>query len=258
VSDPGDGTSEPFMLEENGIDQRNFAFALDVDDLRFYLSKFLPTHLSGAKNGVLLLSKQEGIQLQGEHQNVLNGLRVHNTLLPFEFGSIARSRTELMQVVRNNMTGLHEALESVHRTKWWTLNLHVLDSRIAQIFSTSATAPAGRPRERERPSHIKQAPASRFDIKMLERILQKEKKIAESVHQTLEAIADRSDIDMMVGLTSGTSDDWKLILKASYEVPERRLQRFHRAIIDLQYDHMVFDLMLSLEGDREFYTLKRA
>ena len=99
---------------------------------------------------------------------------------------------------------------------------------------------------------------NRLDIKMLERILQKEKKIAESVHQTLEAIADRSDIDMMVGLTSGSSDEWKLILKASYEIPERRMQRFHRAIIDLQYDHMVFDLMLSLEGDREFYTLKRA
>jgi Gas vesicle synthesis protein GvpL/GvpF len=258
VSEPGEVASEPFMLEEKGIDQRNFAFALDVDNLRFYLSKFQPAHLSVAKNGVLLLSKQEGLQLRGVHQNILNDLRVHSTLLPFEFGTIARSRVELMQLIQKNINGLQDALESVHQTKWWTVNLYVLDSRIAQIFSDNTPAPAGRSRERERPSHIKQVPASRFDIKMLERILQKEKKIAESVHKALESIADRSDIDVIVGLTSGSSEEWKLILKASYEVPERRMQRFHRAVIDLQYDHMLFDLMLSVEGNREFFSMKRA
>ncbi|MDH3251824.1 MAG: GvpL/GvpF family gas vesicle protein, partial [Ignavibacteria bacterium] len=258
VASPEDTSAEPFMLEEKGIDQRNFAFALDVNNLRFYLSKFLPAQLSVAKNGVLLLGKQEGLQLQGVHQNVLNDLRVHSVLLPFEFGTVARSRGELMQRIESNIEGLREGIESVHQTKWWTLNLFVLDSRIAQIFSDNAPTPAGRSRERDRPSHVKQVPAKRFDIKMLERILQKEKKIAESVHKTLDAIADRSDIDVIVGLTSGSSEEWKLILKASYEVPERRLQKFSRAIIDLQYDHMLFDLMLMVEGNREFFSMKRA
>jgi Gas vesicle synthesis protein GvpL/GvpF len=249
--------AEAFMLEEKGIDQQHFAFVVDHEGFRLYLSKFQPDRLSVAKSGVLLLGKQDGIQLQGVHHAVLNDLRVHNSLLPFEFGTIARSQQELLHMIDLNAEALRDALAEVLETRWWTVNLMVLDERIEHAVGEPAQNTPGRSRERERPSIAKLPTSRKFDIKVLERILQKEKKLAESVHATLDGIADRSDIDQMVGLTSGSSEDWKVILKASYEIPERRLPRFNRAIVDLQYDHILFDLLLSVEGKRDLFRMKR-
>ena len=72
-------------------------------------------------------------------------------------------------------------------------------------------------------------------------MLSKEKKLAESVHEELKKAASRSDVDMMVGLGSGSSEDWKLILKASYEGSGSGVLKLFRAITDLQYHHMMFD-----------------
>ncbi len=248
---------EPFMLEEKGIDQQNFAFVVDTNGFRVYLSKFQPDHLSVSKSGMLLLGKQDGIHLQGVHHTVLNDLRVHTALLPFEFGTIARSPQELEHLIDLNADALRDAVAEILKTRWWTVNLMVLDERIADIVGEPARTAPGRSRERERPSISKTPPVKKFDIKLLERMLQKEKKLAESVHASLDAIADRSDIDQMVGLTSGSSEEWKVILKASYEIPERRLSRFTRAIVDLQYDNIRFDLVLSVEGKRDFFRMKR-
>jgi hypothetical protein len=61
----------------------------------------------------------------------------------------------------------------------------------------------------------------------------------------------------MVGLGSGSSEDWKVILKGSYDVPKHDLSKFARAVTDLQYHHLQYDLMLSLTGNREYFTLRR-
>jgi len=243
----------PFMLEEKGVDQRTFAFAFDFQGLRFYLSKIIPTQMNVSKTGVLLLGKQEGLQLRGVHENILNDLRIHGVLLPFVFGTVARSKADLLEKIDSHIGNLKDAVDDLLSTTWWTLNLYVLDARIAQLFGESKVF-SGRPRERERESYSTPTPTRKLDIQVFERMLQKEKKIAEVVHKTLSAIADRSDVDMMVGLESGASEDWKLILKASYEVPNRNLHAFNRAVTELQYDHVLFDLMLSIEGNREPYS----
>jgi hypothetical protein len=243
----------PFMLEEKGIDQRNFAFAFDFDGLRFYLSKIIPTQMNVSKTGVLLQGKQESMQLRGVHENILNDLRIHGVLLPFAFGTVARNKADFLEKIDSHIANLRDAVDELTATTWWTLSIFVLDSRIAQLFGENK-AFAGRPRERERESYTTPAPSKKLDIVVLERMLQKEKKIAEVVHKTLSTIADRSDIDMMVGLESGASEDWKIILKASYEVPAGKLHAFNRAVTELQYDHILFDLMLSVEGNREAYS----
>ncbi len=244
----------PFMLEEKGIDQQTFAFAFDYHGLRLYMSTFLPAQMAISKTGVLLLGKQEGLQLRGVHQNILNELRIHGAILPFEFATIGLSRSEILHRLDRSWDTIEEAVDEIAATEWWTLDLQVLDARIAQLFADKSTA-SGRSRERERVSYGKLPPAKTTDIKSLEKILQKEKKIAENVHKTLDNIADRSDIDKIIGLTSGSSEDWKLILKASYEVPPSRLDQFNRAVIELQYDHMLFDLMFQIEGKRESFAL---
>ena len=245
---------KPFMLEEKGIDGRSFAFAFDYEGMRFYLSKILPSVMSVSKSGMLLLGKQESLQARSTHESILNELRLHGVLLPFEFGTLARGRDDLMGKVDAVRERLIEAIETIQATRWWVVKLFVLDARIAQIVGKDDTGPARRGRATERASYMKMPLPKKFDIKVLERMLGKEKRIAESVHEELKNEAERSDIDKIVGLGSGSSEDWKLILEASYEVKESKLTKFFQTVTDLQYRHLTIDLMLSAVGDAEPFS----
>jgi hypothetical protein len=245
---------KPFMLEEKGIDGRSFAFAFDYEGMRFYLSKILPSIMNVSKTGVLLLGKQESLQVRSVHDSALNELRLHGILLPFEFGTLARGRDDLMAKADAARDRLIEAIEAMQATRWWVVRLFVLDARLAQIVGKEEAAPARRGRVVERASYTKMPAQKKYDIKVLERILGKEKRIAESVHEELKNVAERSDIDIIVGLGSGSSEDWKLILEASYEVKESNQTKFFQAVTDLQYRHLVIDLMLSVAGDAEPFS----
>jgi hypothetical protein len=247
---------EPFMLEEKGIDGHEFAFALDYSGMRFYLSRINPNELNVSKAMVLLLNKQESIQLQGIHESTLNDLRGHGILLPLEFGTVARGKDSLLGIIDKNLDDLEEALDDVEKTTWWTVTASVLDATIGQLVGTDVHA-VGRDRSRNRASYTSSPQGKKFDIKVLERILQREKKLAESVHAELSTVAGRSDVETMVGLGSGSSEDWKAILRASYDVPRRDIEKFNRTVTDLQYHHLQYDLMLALTGKRDCITLRR-
>ncbi len=236
----------PFMLEEKGIDSKEFAFAFDHDGMRFYLSR-VPSSFSVSKVGVLLLSKQESLEMRGVHESILNDLRLHGIVLPFDFGTLARGRDALLGRIEKHRDKLLDALDTMMATKWWTVSLFVLDAKMSQLVGKDETQVSRRTNERA--SYSKVPATKKYDIKLLERMLSKEKKIAESVHEELKKVVVRSDVDMMVSLGSGSSEDWKQILKASYEAPAGQSGNLFRAITDLQYHYVMFDLMLSVSGD---------
>jgi hypothetical protein len=246
----------PFMLEEKGIDGRSFAFAFDYEGLRFYLSRVVPTGMNVSKTGMLLLGKQESLETRANHESVLNDLRLHGPLLPFAFGTLARGKDKLLGMVDDAREELVEAVEEMLATRWWVVRLHALDARIVQIVGKEEVAPSRKGRTVERTSYTKMPMPKKYDIKVLERILNKEKRLAESVHEELKNVAERSDIDMIVGLGSGSSEDWKLILEASYEVQAGNLQKFFHTIADLQYRHITLDLMFAVAGDREPFSFE--
>ncbi|MEK9139184.1 MAG: GvpL/GvpF family gas vesicle protein, partial [Bacteroidota bacterium] len=256
IPESEEASREPFMLEEKGIDGRGFAFALDYEGMRFYLSKINPNEVNISKAMVLLLNKQESLQMQGSHESTLNDLRGHGVLLPFEFGTVARGKDYLLGIIDKNREDIEEALDDMVATDSWTVTASVLDSTIANIVGTDVHT-VGRDRSRDRASYTSAAQTKKFDIKVLERILQREKKLAESVHAELVAVAERADIQTMVGLGSGSSEDWKVILKASYEVDGRDIGRFNRAVTDLQYHHLQYDLMMAVTGKRDYYTMRK-
>jgi len=247
----------PFMLEEKGIDGKEFAFAVDVEDLRFFLSKVNQKDMNVSRKGVLLLGKSESIQLNGLHESILNELRAHGIVLPMEFGTVARGKADFLALATQIHANIRDDIARLTKTSWWTLNMSVLDGRIAQLFADEL---GGKPerdgRQRERVSYSAGSlQAKKFDVKLLEKILQKEKRLAESVHQELGSLAERSEIQSMVGLGSGSSDDWKQILRASYLVTGNiGYQRFTRAVTDLQYRHILFEPMLSITGDAEDFS----
>jgi hypothetical protein len=243
----------PFLLEEKGIGGKEFAFALDHGGLRFYLSKVNMSEVSLSRGGLLLHGKQESLQMQGAHENIVNELRAHGRLLPFIPGTVARTKDEFFSRIDDHLDALKSALLELSVTKWWALTLSVLDFRMAQLVGTGKPI-AERDLGARRRSSASIPPARTYDIKLLEKMLQKEKKIAEAVHEHLEAIAERVDVDYMIGIGGGSSEDWKPILKASYEVNHGQLPAFYRKVTDQQYQYMLFDLMFSLQGNRGAYS----
>ena len=246
--------AEPFILEERGIESKESVFALDRGGLRFYLSRVSGRSMNVSKNGMLLLNKQESLHLRGTHASILNDLRSHGLLLPFEFGNVAIGVDDLYTKIDENQYELRDALEETVATKWWSVEVCALDAKMAQLVATDITPGSGREPER-RGSPKPLAGAVRLDIKTLERVLTRQKAIAEEIHRKLEEIAGRADVDMIVGFNSGSSEDWKPILRASYEVTVPEVYRFNRAITDLQYVHLKYQLMFTLTGDREEYQL---
>jgi hypothetical protein len=247
---------KPFMLEEKGIENSEFAFVLDRGGLRFFLSRLTGQTLNVSKSGMLLFNKQESIRMRGLHETIVNELRGHGVVLPFEFGTVALGLEDLFGMVDAQLEDLRDAVDELMATTWWNLSAFMLDAKLAQVLR--AEAPSGRrERERTRQSYASvPPPTGRLDIKTLERILGKQKKIAESIHAELSQVAERSEVETMVGLGSGTTDDWKPILKASYEVRPAHVQQLNRVITDIQYRHFLFELMLSLTGDRESYSFQ--
>ncbi len=255
---PGDIPCEhPFMLEEKGIDGKEFAFAIDSNNLRFFLSRINQKEMNVSRKGVLLLGKTESIQLRGLHESILNELRAHGIVLPLEFGSVARGKSDLQGLSDKFHEDIRDSLARLAKTSWWTLNLSVLDGRIGHLFAEESGPKSERDgRQRERTSYSAASmQTKKFDVKVLEKILQKEKKLAESVHEELGFLAERSEVQSIVGLGSGSSDDWKLILQATYLVAGNlAYQRFTRAVTDLQYRHILFEPMLSITGDSEDFS----
>jgi hypothetical protein len=248
--------SRPFVLQEKGIDGRGFAFALDRGGLRFYCSKMAGRAANVSKAGMLLLGKQESVHLRGAHEGILNELRQHGVLLPFVFGTVALGREDLFDKIDAHLYDLRDAVDEQMATSWWNLSAFMLDAKLAQMLGEEPST-GTRDRERPRSTAAVPGPATRIGIKTLERILGKQKKIAESIHEELKKHAQRTDVDMIVGFNSGTSDEWKLILKSSYEVRPSGIQAFNRAITTIQYRHFLFELMLSLDGDRQPFSFQR-
>jgi hypothetical protein len=247
---------KPFMLEEKGMENSGFAFALDRRGLRFFLSTIAGRSMNVSKAGMLLLNKQESIRLRGLHESIVNELRGHGVVLPCEFGTVALGLKDFNEKVDRHMEALRDAVDGVMATTWWNLSAFMLDAKLAQVLRADVTA-VRRERERTRQSYASvPAPTGRLDIKTLERVLGKQKKIAESIHAEVSQVAERSDVDMMVGLGSGTTDDWKLILRASYEVRPAHVQLLNRVITEIQYRHFLFELMLTLTGDREYFSFQ--
>jgi hypothetical protein len=255
--EPGEAPSAfPFLLEEKGIDNRSFAFAVDLEGLRFYGSTLNQESVNLTKNGVLLLGKQEKIRLRGAHESLLNDLRLHRIILPFEFGTVIKGLGELKARIAERCAEIGDALDELLKTRWWNLTVYALDTRTADLVATS-TPDARRESDRGRVPYSSPAQNKRIDVKTLERILNKQKKAAESIHEALQPYAERFDIDMMVSLQSGASDDWKIILKASYEMGPSMLTMFVRTVTDLQYQHFLMELMLSLTGNVESFSFEK-
>jgi hypothetical protein len=241
---------KPFLLEEKGIDGQRLAFAWDYGNLRFYLSMMHEENVAVGRDGTLLLPKQDSIRLRGVHESIMNDLRLHGILLPFPFGTVVHAWSGAQKKLIGNIPRLLPALDKLQKTRKWTLTVSALDSRFAEL-QQNPTLEKRRELDRHRISYSSAAGTRRIDVRELERVLNKQRRVAEGIHKELSTVADRTEVQTIVSLQSGSSEEWKQILRATYEISPTMITRFHRMVTEVQYEHILLELMIALTGDVE-------
>ncbi|MBI5471138.1 MAG: GvpL/GvpF family gas vesicle protein, partial [Ignavibacteriae bacterium] len=226
-----------------GIDDTNHIFALDTNGLRIILSKIRPERLTVTKSGILLLNKQESIHLRGVHESIVNVLRTVESVAPFEFGSVIHGKEAFSQTTSAAASLLEEITLQELSTTSWSVRVMVLDQRIAEIVGPSV---GSLQRDRGRGDG---ASNRRFDIKTLERVLQYERTLAQMVHASLSERSTSSKVSLLVGFGSGTTEDWKPALQATYDVAEESRSAFFTSVCELQEQYKNLGAMLSVAGN---------
>ncbi len=244
----------PFALEEKGIDGQRLAFAWDSGLLRFYLSVMREDNAALGRGGVLLLPKLDAIRLRGVHEAIINDLRLHGNILPFSFGSVIKGWESAQQKLSGLAARAHRDLLKLGKTQLWTLNVSAQDNRFMDL-QQNPTPEKRRELDRHRTSYSSTIGSIRIDVRELERILNKQRRIAEGIHRDLSTVADRTEVLTIVSLQSGSSEGWKQILHATYDVLPTMTTRFHRMVTDIQYEHLLLELMISLSGDVDSISL---
>ncbi len=248
-------SAKPFVLEEKGIDGQHLAFAWDFSNLRFYLSLMREESAALGRGGVLLLPKQDSIRLRGVHESIINDLRLHGNVLPFEFGSVVKGWVDVQQKLAAVIPRARPALEKLEKTRHWILTVSGQDMRFADL-QQNPTLEKRRELDRHRSSFTSAGVGGKhLDLRDLERVLNKQRRIAEGIHKELSAVADKTEVQAIVSLQSGASEGWKLILRATYDVSPTMITRFHRMVTDIQYEHLLLELMIVLTGDVQSIAL---
>lgn len=243
----------PFIIEEQGLDQRAGIFAVDHAGMRFFLSELKPDSYNVSKNGMLLLNKQDSLRLRGVHESIVNRLRQYGSILPAEFGTAVLSREDLSRRVEFRLHALLEFVLELGRTTTWRVTASVLDERVQRLLGSEQRSASSSRQDSERGRHG--TPAKRIDVKSLERLLTQEKKIAEAVLDALVPFAETHRVEHIVNLGSGRSEEWKPILTTVFMLGAGQNHRFFKAALDVESDHSMAELMVRVNGTTECFSL---
>jgi two-component sensor histidine kinase len=247
-------SAEPFLLDESGLEDERRVMVVDLAGLRFYLSLIRTDAPSVSKSGLLLLAKQDALRLRYDHERVLNNLRLRGSLLPAEFGTVVRGRDELLRRVEFRLSALLELVVQLSAVERWQLAASVLDAKLVRTMSGGGGG-ASRGSSHEGGRSRGTRGGKRVDVQTLERLLNREKKLARSILDVVAEASDRHTVEFQIGLGGGMSDDWKPILRAGFTVFPSHLPRFYQAIVEAQNFHPLEEPMLHLTGTTESFSL---
>jgi hypothetical protein len=244
---------DPFLLDESGLEDERQVMVVDLAGLRFYLSLIRADSPSVSKSGLLLLSKKDTLRMRYDHERVLNNLRLRGSLLPAEFGTVVHGRDGLLRRAESRHSALLELVVQLSSIERWELTASVLDAKLARTLTGGAVTSRGSGREAGRFRGSRGGKG--LDVKTLERLLNREKKLAQSILESIAAAADQYTVEFQISLGGGMSDDWKPILRAGFTVSPANMPRFHQAIVEVQNLHPLEEPMLHLAGTTESFSL---
>ena len=146
---------------------------------------------------------------------------------------------------------LLRALIDVHDAADWDVEVFAFDQHLIDL-PAMAEAGKNRPLQRETKHQLSRGK----DIKLLERLMTKEKTLAQDIHSQLLLLSTKGKIDFMVRLDNAFMDDWKSILSARYTVGKEKRKAFCQNVRDLQNDYREFRLMIKVTNPSARFTFR--
>ena len=236
-------------LRVKGVDESNKIFLLDYGDVRLYLNKLTKEEYSTDKAGKPALTSQKGIHYKYEHERILNMLRTEEVIVPLPFWTVMQGLGTITSLIEDRYVELLRALIDVHDSVDWDVEVFAFDEHIVGLPEVADAGKSGKVRE------TKHATGKTRDIKVMEKLIFKEKSLAQEVHSSLLLLATKSKVDFMIRLDNAMMDDWKSILLSRYIVPKDKRKAFCQSVHELQEEYKAYQLMIRLTNPAARFTL---
>jgi hypothetical protein len=230
-------------LKLKGIDKTSSIFLLDYGDVRLYLNRLNVDDYTLDKSGKPTLLSSQMEHCKFEYEKLLNILRNSQMLVPLPLWTIVRGRDRIINIVEDRYVELLRALIDVHDAVDWDVEVFALDEYIANLPSI-ADASNGRTVRREEKHPV----GKKTDVKLLEKVIFKEKQLVQEIHNQLLVLAVRFKVDHMIRLDSAFIHDWKSILAVRYVVSKDKRKSFFQAIAQLQHEKEEYELMMRVSS----------
>ncbi len=237
------------QLQSKGIGQGSNIFLFDYGDVRFYMSKLNVSEYARTKLGEPTLTSKQAARYKYDHELILNNLRMQEVLVPLQFWTIIKGREKIIKFIEDRYVELLRSLIDVHDAIEWDVDALIFDDHIARLPSI-VEASKGRGTQRETRHSI----VPGFDVKLLEKVIFREKNIAQEVHSQLLVQATKAKIDYMIRLDSAFMDDWKSILSARYTLGKEKRKSFCQTVAQLQEEYKEYQLMLRVTSPSVRFT----
>lgn len=235
-------------LKFKGVDESNRIFLLDSGDVRLYLSRLAKEDYPTDKTGKPTLTSQKAAHYRYEHERILNTLRTEEVLVQLPFWTLMKGLGSVTSLIEDRYVELLRALIDVHDAVDWDVEVFAFDEHIVSMPEIAEANKAGKVRE------TKHATGKTRDIKVMEKLIFKEKSLAQEVHSSLLLLATKSKVDFMIRLDNAMMDDWKSILQSRYIVPKDKRKAFCQSIAELQSEYESYKLMIRLTNPATRFT----
>lgn len=228
-----------------GIDEQNSVIGLDYGDVRLYLSKLRLEKYVIAKTGEFILNQKEAIPLKLNHYNILNQIRANEIIVPLEFWTVKMGREKIVRTIEERYLDFLHSLIDIHDAIDWDVEVSVLDNELMKILAEQPGTTTTISRLESRHPRTQ-----KMEVKQFEKVLFKEKEIAQKVNLTLTKVASKIKVDYIVTLDSSFLDVWKPILSVRYVVGKEKRKAFYQSILDLQNEFSKFKVMISVSSPK--------
>lgn len=232
-------------LELKGIGENGNIFGIDYGDVRLLMSKINIDKYVTLKTGTNILKPQEELKLKLEYAHALNQIHTTEMLVPLDFWTLQRGRETIVRVIEERYLEFLHSLIDVHDAIDWDVEVLVMDSEILKAVST--TSQERTVSARLQPRQLKTPP---IDYKQRERVLFKEKEIAQKINLELTKIANKIKVDHIITLDSSFLDDWKPIFGARYIIGKDKRKAFHQAILEKQNEYKDFKVIINVTSPK--------
>lgn len=237
-------------LAMKGFDRKNDIFILDYGDIRFYASKLTASDYIIDKGGKPTLEPQKSVWFRYDHEKILNLLRTTDVIVPITPWSIFRGLPDVTRMIEDRYVDLLRTLIDAHDATEWEVEVFGFDDHIIKL---PAITQEGKVRTTERES--RHAPSKTRDVKHVERLIFREKTIAQEIHSNLMFYAQRGKLDHMIRLDSAFMNDWKSILVCRYTVQKDKRRKFCEGVYSIYEMYKEYDLMVRVINPSAFIRL---